>query len=75
MSEEKQVKTWCSKNDCEVVRTGFRHDFYPVCTVCKEELSNSLAKRIEDNENDQVEDQDTMTLWNMYNAQYFGDDS
>lgn len=72
MTSEKKVKQYCHRTNCEVVYTGFQFDLYPVCKICKEEVSNTLAKQIVDN--DCREDEDTLTLWNMYNAQYFGDD-
>ncbi len=50
MSDKKlKIKEYCYDNKCNIVYTGFHLENYPVCTVCKQEVSKSIAKRFEDN--------------------------
>ena len=36
------VKNYCVSDDCKVVRTGFHLENYPVCTHCKEEVTETF---------------------------------
>jgi phosphoketolase len=41
-------KTYCYKNTCKVVQTGFHLNQYYVCSECKEEVSTHLKEIIEE---------------------------
>lgn len=51
-------KTYCYSNKCKLVETGFNRS-YTVCTVCKEEISDSLKASI-DNRNNGKDDEDDL---------------
>jgi len=42
-------KTYCYKSDCKYVQSGFqdRNNFFYVCTVCREEISENLKNTID----------------------------
>lgn len=40
-------KTFCYKDDCNIVITGAQYNFYPVCTICKEDVTQEIADRFD----------------------------
>lgn len=71
MSEKKK---YCYKSECSFVETGFRLDFFTVCTVCHEEVSDTLRerkteeqeaerKRLEREAKKREEDEDPYKVW------------
>ena len=44
-------KTYCYLDKCTVVRTGFHLENYPVCTICKQEITEDLADIIKNKQN------------------------
>jgi hypothetical protein len=56
-------KTYCYKSDCKYVESGFqaRENFFYVCTICHEEISQNLKNTI-DSRKPKEEDND-QTSW------------
>jgi len=50
MSNEKKLKTYCHRSECNATTTGFNHSNWKVCTVCKEEISDHLYSLIKEKE-------------------------
>lgn len=64
-------KSYCYKSNCSIVITGFHLNQYFVCSHCKEEVSESLKKQVEDRESkkdeptsDEFEDPESY-LWKL----------
>jgi predicted secreted Zn-dependent protease len=63
MGDKFKKKTYCYKNECKVVRTGFHLENYPVCSHCKEEITESLYNIIKErNEPDTEKEEDPWTF-------------
>lgn len=58
----KDVKTYCykPKSECKIIRTGFHHIQYYVCSVCKYEVSEALKESRE-----QKEEPNDFALWGI----------
>jgi hypothetical protein len=39
------AKSYCYRDSCEFVQTGFQWNDWVVCRVCKEEVTEALCKR------------------------------
>lgn len=82
MSDQPKVKTYCYKSECNIVITGFQHEQYSVCTICKEEVDSTLSEKIKDRKNSvknsspQYDDSyiHELDLWSVCNGlDIFGD--
>ena len=72
-----KVKTYCYKSNCgPIVRTGFQHDFYNVCSSCKEEVCDRIKDAYEekqkkkdetDKDSNTIDDDDFIQFWAMNN--------
>lgn len=68
----KKIKNYCYSNKCgPVVRTGFQHDFYFVCRQCKEEVTEHLAREIEDRSERKSKDSE-LDLGDLFGMNYTG---
>lgn len=41
-------KAYCYKSECKAVRTGFHLENYPVCKVCRMELTEALYSKLKE---------------------------
>ena len=46
------AKNYCYKDSCEIVRSGFHLENYPVCRDCKQELTEALYRTIQERQKD-----------------------
>jgi hypothetical protein len=65
--EGKNVKDYCykNKNDCRIVKTGFGLLEFYACSVCKQEVTQYLRDRQDEETSTNL---DLFDFWNTFNG-------
>lgn len=63
MEEKFPKKSYCYKDNCDSVITGFHLERYFSCKICKLEITESLYNNIKNQEKNKKEIDDQIDLW------------